>query len=119
MVMLLISAVSPAGGVPSSPPQLGSPPHNSADLPPSINLDMLDTEALITVEVFIVSANAPSNEGSGKALQTVSVHFNNLDIIGTVERALCLNLSLCKRLLNPCTSLKLLFMFIVTLVLPC
>jgi hypothetical protein len=44
---------------------------------------MLDADALITVELFLVSANCPSNEGSGEALQIASIQFNNLDIIGT------------------------------------
>jgi hypothetical protein len=84
MVMLLVfsSAVSPAGGLPSSPPHPASPPHIAAGRPPSISMDMLDAEALITVEIVLVSANCPSNEGSGEALHIVSVQFNNLDIIG-------------------------------------
>jgi hypothetical protein len=43
---------------------------------------MLDADALITVEIFVVSANCPSNEGTGEALQIASIQFNNLDIIG-------------------------------------
>jgi hypothetical protein len=43
---------------------------------------MLDADALITVEIFLVSANCPSNERSGEALQVASIQFNNLDIIG-------------------------------------
>ena len=84
MVILLVSvlAISPSGGVPSSPPHTASPPHISAGRPPSVSMDMLDAEALITVEIVLVSANCPSNEGSGEALQIVSVQFNNLDIIG-------------------------------------
>jgi len=78
MVMLLVFvlAKSPSGDVPSSPP------HISAGRPPSVSLDVLDAEALITVEIVLVNANCPSNEGSGEALQNVSVQFNNLDIIG-------------------------------------
>jgi hypothetical protein len=90
LILLPVSAVSPTSGVPSSPPHPESPLHITADLPPSINVDMLDTEALIKVEIFLVSANSPSNGGSGKALQTASVQFNNLDIIGTAEHAPCL-----------------------------
>lgn len=82
MLRVVVSAVSPTGGVPSSPPHPPSPPHISAGRPPSISLDMLDAEALITVEIVLVSANCPSNEGSREALQIVSVQFNNLDIIG-------------------------------------
>jgi hypothetical protein len=84
MVMLCVSvsAKSPVSGVPSSPPHPATPPHTSAGCPPSISLDMLDAEALITVEIVLVSANCPSNEGSREALQIVSVQFNNLDIIG-------------------------------------
>jgi hypothetical protein len=82
MVCVSVSAKSPVGGVPSSPTSPATPPHISAGRPPSINLDMLDAEALITVEIVLVSANCPSTEGSREALQTVSVQFNNLDIIG-------------------------------------
>jgi hypothetical protein len=84
VVMLLVSvlAISPSGGIPSSPPHTASPPHISAGRPPSVSLDMLDAEALITVEIVLVSTNRSSNEGSGEALQVVSVQFNNLDIIG-------------------------------------
>jgi hypothetical protein len=90
LILLCVSAVSPTSGVPSSPLQAGSPPHFAPDLQPSINLDILDVEALITVEIYLVNANSPSNEGGGKALQMASVQFNNLDIIGTAKHVLCL-----------------------------
>ncbi|XP_069683777.1 intermembrane lipid transfer protein Vps13D isoform X2 [Periplaneta americana] len=80
-----LRAVSPTNVIPSSPPYATSPPHIAAGRPPSINLEMLDTEALITVEIFLVSANCPSNEGSGEALQIASIQFNNLDIIANQE----------------------------------
>ncbi|KAJ9601169.1 hypothetical protein L9F63_000689, partial [Diploptera punctata] len=66
-----------------SPP--ASPPHVALGRPPSINLDMQDTEALITVEIFLLNANCPSNEDSGEALQIASIQFNNLDIIANQE----------------------------------
>lgn len=79
--LIIVLAVSPAAGVPTSPRQM-SPPHVAPGRPPSVSLDMLDADALITVEIFLVSANCPSNEGSGEALQIASIQFNNLDIIG-------------------------------------
>jgi hypothetical protein len=80
--LVFVLAKSPSGGVPSSPPHTASPPHISAGRPPSVSLDMVDAEALIIVEIVLVSANCLSNEGSREARQIVSVQFNNLDIIG-------------------------------------
>jgi hypothetical protein len=82
MLHVSVSATSPVGGVPFPPPHPATTPHISAVCPPSISLDMLDAEAFITVEIMLVSANCPSDEGSREAVQNVSVRFNNLDIIG-------------------------------------
>ena len=41
------------------------------------------TEALITVQVELISPDCPSNSNSSReALQIASVQFNNLDVIG-------------------------------------
>jgi hypothetical protein len=82
MLHVSVSATSPVGGVPFSPPHPSTTPHISADCPPSNSLDILDAEAFITVEIMLVSANCPANEGSRKAVQNVSVQFSTLDIIG-------------------------------------
>ncbi|XP_047110726.1 vacuolar protein sorting-associated protein 13D [Schistocerca piceifrons] len=78
-----LRAASPTYGVPSSPPHITSPPLPAR--PPSITMEPLDAEALITVEILLVSASCPSNEGSGEGLQVASIQFNNLDIIANQE----------------------------------
>lgn len=52
-----------------------------------VGLDTFDHEALITIEILLVSPDCPTssdpNDSSPReALQIISVQFNNLDIIG-------------------------------------
>uniref|UniRef100_A0A0A9WG36 Vacuolar protein sorting-associated protein 13D n=3 Tax=Lygus hesperus TaxID=30085 RepID=A0A0A9WG36_LYGHE len=69
-------AKSPAPGRVPSPPPIKALP---------ISNDLLDTEALISVEFVFVSADCPTNEGKNEHLQIANIQFNNLDIIANQE----------------------------------
>lgn len=43
---------------------------------------MVDTEALISLELIFVSADCPTNDEKKEHLQIANIQFNNLDIIG-------------------------------------
>ncbi|XP_075234181.1 vacuolar protein sorting 13D [Lycorma delicatula] len=71
-------AKSPVG-FPSSP-QCTQSRNASTILKPDI-----DSEALITVELVIVSAQCPGNDNPKEDLQIANIQFNNLDIIANQE----------------------------------
>ena len=85
-----VLAISPSWSVPSPPPMIASPqflPSGLSARASYIGLDTFDHEALITIEILLVSPDCPTssdpNDSSPReALQIVSVQFNNLDIIG-------------------------------------
>ncbi|GLH07616.1 Vacuolar protein sorting-associated protein 13D [Gryllus bimaculatus] len=80
-------AVSPTFPMPVSPPGPTSPPPSSfsfAGHSQYLNSsEVLDAEALITIEIWLVSPQSPDSDG--EALQTASIQFNNLDIIANQE----------------------------------
>lgn len=86
-------AVSPSWSVPSPPPTITSPqfiPGGLSARASYVGLDTFDHEALITIEIILVSPDCPTNNepndsSSKEALQIVSVQFNNLDIIANQE----------------------------------
>ena len=41
-----------------------------------------DAEALITVDIDLLSANCPSNTNGDEAMQIATIQFNSLDVIG-------------------------------------
>lgn len=78
-------AKSPINMCPSSPPPNLSLGYGPWPPPASLNLDMPNSEALITVEFVFVSANCPTNVDSSENLQIANIQFNNLDIIANQE----------------------------------
>ncbi|XP_034247458.1 vacuolar protein sorting-associated protein 13D isoform X2 [Thrips palmi] len=87
-------AISPSWSVPSPPPMITSPqflPGGGLSARASyVGLDTFDHEALITIEILLVSPDCPTNNDPNdpsprEALQIVSVQFNNLDIIANQE----------------------------------
>ena len=51
---------------------------------PKYNIPVIteDAEALITVDLDLLSANCPSNTNGNEAMQIASIQFNSLDVIG-------------------------------------
>lgn len=86
-------AISPSWSVPSPPPMITSPQFIAGGLSARasyIGLDTFDHEALITIEILLVSPDCPTNNDPSdtsprETLQIVSVQFNNLDIIANQE----------------------------------
>ncbi|XP_073974267.1 vacuolar protein sorting 13D isoform X3 [Rhodnius prolixus] len=54
-------------------------------LPVPNAIEMVDTEALISLELIFVSADCPTNDEKKEHLQIANIQFNNLDIIANQE----------------------------------
>lgn len=78
-------ARSPINVCQSSPPNLSLGYYGNWPAPASLNPDLPNSEALITVEFVFVSANCPTTIESNESLQIANIQFNNLDIIANQE----------------------------------